>query len=726
MTRWRLNRLRAAGLRSERGAVLVITVVVMLFLLVAAAWAIDAGIWYVHSRHLQTEADAAALAGAQDFQYPCTTASTGGATSTDTLITTDAKKYDGTEAPPYGPYYNAQVSGKTPAVPSTIYSSTQHNLFSEVNQPNYFNQTFPNDTAPSGSVLSGSPCTDGLIDVKMTETNVGSFIPAWINPLSFINPPYINHQAQLKIEQLSQSNNAEPFIEPLPNPSSATVQLVNESTGAVIGPSVSLSPLVTGGTSDPTTLTGTETLPSTVPAALVGMEVTPSNGPTYSTNSHPPYGIAYMHLWTATGNTAPYAGDVWVAPSGTTVCPSSPASSPSNFVSSSSSTAVRLCANVQLPAGETCSTLQANGFTLTMNVNPGSAVAVPKSACSGTTTATTWTLPSISVPSNSGGTVVKLSWVQTTGTIGTNACTTKTTNPCTGSFGAVQEIFSGAYDSQSSQTSGSGSTLSASITDTTGNVISSETQTSAAGQTVTFTVHSLSFSNASSISSPPVVLSFGGPQANASLSCAGSSAGSPQLQQSIATGCNSVYQTTTGTCPNADNPPSCATENPGTGKLSKDLGPGMNARVYCGGVVTACNPQCATVSAGDYNFWTAPNSVSAVIGQHPPSPRLITLLVTDNSALSTGGAQGQVPIRQFVEFYVTGWAGDPCSGSNVSGTYTDMAGSTLTYTGDDSTSTAGVLLGHFVAYVKLSGGTGSGAACDPNQLGSLCAPIFTK
>jgi hypothetical protein len=287
----------------------------------------------------------------------------------------------------------------------------------------------------------------------------------------------------------------------------------------------------------------------------------------------------------------------------------------------------------------------------------------------------------------------------------------------------VQDIYSGAYDSVSSQTSGSGSTLSASISNSTGNVISSEAQASGVGQTVTFTIHSLSFANASTIGSPYVELSFGGNQGNAALECAGSSEGSPQFQSNVATGCQSPYQTTTGSCPNTDSPPSCATENPGNGKLDKDLGPGMNARIYCGGVTSGCNPKCNTASAADYNFWTSPNSVSQVVGQKPVSPRLVTLIVTDNNALTNGASS--VPVRAFAEFYVTGYSGDPCSGVSLSGNYTDSSGTSLAYTGDDSTSSTGVLLGHFVAYVEQSGGSGSGSVCNPNSLG-LCIPVFTK
>src|SRR5882757_9878773 len=50
--------------RSERGTTIVLITVFMMSLLGAAAIAIDVGSWYQAKRHLQDDADAAALAGA--------------------------------------------------------------------------------------------------------------------------------------------------------------------------------------------------------------------------------------------------------------------------------------------------------------------------------------------------------------------------------------------------------------------------------------------------------------------------------------------------------------------------------------------------------------------------------------------------------------------------------------------------------------------------------------
>src|SRR5690349_3250493 len=54
----------------ESGAVLVLFAVFAPVAILLAGFAIDTGNWWLHKRHLQVQADAAALATAQGFQ-PC-------------------------------------------------------------------------------------------------------------------------------------------------------------------------------------------------------------------------------------------------------------------------------------------------------------------------------------------------------------------------------------------------------------------------------------------------------------------------------------------------------------------------------------------------------------------------------------------------------------------------------------------------------------------------------
>ena len=92
----------------------------------------------MHKRELQTQADAAALAGAAYFKYPCD----------DAPISAAAQSYAGKDH---------NVFANVPAARSTFV----------LNQPNFVGQSKPGDSG-----LSGSPCNDGAVDVKMTEKNV--------------------------------------------------------------------------------------------------------------------------------------------------------------------------------------------------------------------------------------------------------------------------------------------------------------------------------------------------------------------------------------------------------------------------------------------------------------------------------------------------------------------------------------------------------------------------
>ena len=108
-------------------------------LLLFASFAIDVGNWFEHSRHLQTQADAGALAAGGSFSYP---------TCDNNAISSMALQYANTE--------NPQVGG------------TQSNVTALINSSSYANQ--------GGSSFSdGQPCTDGYVDVKMTERNLPLF-----------------------------------------------------------------------------------------------------------------------------------------------------------------------------------------------------------------------------------------------------------------------------------------------------------------------------------------------------------------------------------------------------------------------------------------------------------------------------------------------------------------------------------------------------------------------
>ena len=71
--------------REQRGAMAITVALLFPALLGFGVIAVDVGNWYVHKRELQIQADAAALAGADNFQYPCN----------DATISSAAQSYAG-------------------------------------------------------------------------------------------------------------------------------------------------------------------------------------------------------------------------------------------------------------------------------------------------------------------------------------------------------------------------------------------------------------------------------------------------------------------------------------------------------------------------------------------------------------------------------------------------------------------------------------------------------
>jgi hypothetical protein len=704
----------------ERGAVMVITVLVMTILIGVAAYALDTSIWFVHHDHLQTEADAAALAAGQALQCNPGTANA----TVDSAVVAAVHQYDGTgvTAAPASYAGSTPINSQVWASPvySATYSNKSHNLFSQVNQPNFENQASPNDSG-----MSGSPCKDGSVDVKLTETNLPSVIP-------FLNPSYINAQARVTLMGLSTSAGAEPFAEPLPTPAQMSATLVDESNGdAAIAPAVSLTP-----SPDHTVWTGTAlnvTFANTGSGTFpVGLRISQSGGATATcgtagvdtyendgscTSGH---GITLTRVWANSGTpgqptstpVAPQTNDVTVSQVGVGACPTGPTGVFSTFISSSTSCTVQVSAtNVVFATGTGAPAITCSNASLTLTVGTAAPVSVP--CPSGTPlNGKTWTSNPITISPNAGLINLTLNWTLTAGNLpvggsggGGNPKTCSSSKPCTGTL-ASQRVNSGAYDSTSSATSLSGGIVGANLVDaSTGTELISVAR--GYKTSVNITVQVLGFSNTTNISSPPIELTFGGNQANAALECAGSSMGNPQLLAAIATGCQTTFQTTTGSCPNSMNPPSCVRENPGS-KLSNELDDGMNERIN----------GSPTASCVNWSHWVTPNTVTDLRSESPPDPRLLLLMVTDYGALTNGA--NWVPIRAFATFYVTGWANDPCSNHAL----TPVPSGGLASTWDDSTTDPGVLLGHFIQYTVI-GGSSTGFSCTGVSFGD-CTPVLTK
>ena len=109
----------------ERGAIIVVFAVFAPVAIILAVLAIDSGNWFVHSRHLQLEADAGTLAAATAFQACFTSPE-----AANSSIRAAAEQYSGFSG---SPLYNQQNSGPgAPAVHELINSKTFYNRPSPV------------------------------------------------------------------------------------------------------------------------------------------------------------------------------------------------------------------------------------------------------------------------------------------------------------------------------------------------------------------------------------------------------------------------------------------------------------------------------------------------------------------------------------------------------------------------------------------------------------------
>jgi Flp pilus assembly protein TadG len=746
--------LRAAG--SEQGSILVITAVVLLTLMVVAAYAIDTSIWFVHHRHLQTEADSAALAAAQDFQYPCTP---GGAV--DQQIATTLHRYDGTTAAPTGTGYNGQV--KVAPTPATTYSNTAHNLFSLTNQANYINQSKPGDAG-----LTGSPCADGAIDVKLSETNVPSFFP-------YVNPSYVNAHARVSIFQQSTGVGYEPLALPSPAPTSMTASLVNQTNGNTIAGPVTLSADGTGTTWTGNTGSITFPTPGTIPGSVpVGLRVAMGGGTSCGTqlqcydSQSANQGIVYTRSWSngsaipgapSTSPAPPQVTDTSLAPTSTGGCPST--GTFSNFISNNGACGVQLNATAYFAPTAQCGgtpnvalTLTANGLTPAMTCNSATAQTTAPCSVASPCVKTTWTSARVTLGNDSpdGPVTFSLTWTQKFGKKPSSGATggnggncgpgPGSPQPCTGDFGTVQQAYDGAYDTTTSNSSRSGPIVGATVADasTLTQVMSvpSGTQKSL---TITVNILNLGYQDATTASAgSPVTLHTAGNQGTFAIKCNGTN-GASQFTGFMDTGCPQQFATTTQPNPPicANQPPGpavCVTQDPGNGKV---IEPGINQRV---------NGTTSASSCLGPNRWTSPNSVPAILSQSPNDPRLVQLLLVDSAAwvgVSGSGTPTQTPIRQLATFYITGWSGPPTTGANqggdpcfnscppanraANGTCTSSGGG-LPYVNDDNPgSQSNILLGHFVKWVCNNGTCPPPPPptqqCSPSSFGN-CVAVLTK
>jgi len=658
--------LAARDPRDERGGVLVWVVLWLPVMILFITFVVDVGNWFEHKRHLQMQADAAALAAAGDFRIPCDSAA-------DSAIQNTALQYGaGT-----GATYNQQVANR---------QSSVHVMF---NSPTYYNQSSPVDS----TVVSGTPCTARMIDVKLTETD----LPWYFAAGKLV--PFINAHARVEIKPVQNQAGALPVGVPDVNPTSGSVTLINESTGATIATRA----LAPAGGAGGLTYWDNSASPfsnTVMPNAPVGVRVTLSGSTSTTCGdplvacydlTDPTHGLEYIRTWSSAG-TAPIVHDAFLLNNN---CSNSNA-----YFNNGCS--VGLQTDVDVGANGT-SGLTIEATTVGSGNNPTAYAMSNVGACS-PASATCFrfrtTSSNIPVPGSAGPVPIYLHWKKTTGTWNGQTCRNGGSNPCTG-FIQVQRSFS-YLDAKSGP-----------IKD----IKVLESGVAGSNSFQSGTTHSLvvsvgitgSLQYASSVSDPVVALRVVGGSQNQSLDC---DPNYSKLKDELAFGCRPLYTRNTGSaCPggasslwSSAQPWQCVAVQ--TGNATNQVPEGMNIRV---------------LGASKPNSCTSPNHWSQFPNLPAGDPRIVQVFLTPFGSFD-GSGNTTVPVTNFATFYVTGWTGqgqgfnNPCQGN-----------------GDDPVpnNDAGYIVGHFIRYVQvLNNGGGGPGFCQLTAGGALgsgsCVAVLTQ
>jgi hypothetical protein len=696
-----------ALLRDETGVVALTVLLLFPPLMILGVLAVDVGNWYVHKRQLQIQADAGALAAASFYTYPCD----------DTAISNVARDYAGGGR-------NRFDGGAEARIPAA-------NLAFRLNQPTFFNQ--PSAPNPPDDGMTGSPCADAAVDVKMTETSV-----PWLFGKSFV--PNINAQARVAIRRLEGLKGMLPVALPVPDPKRVRITFISEVTGETLGVKdlCARSAAINGlniwdnaaGNPAGWDSTGNACKAGTAPTPKslnfddpapgskwerVGMIVQLS-GATNQIDCGQPLvqcfqsgtsGLGFIHGWsdlpavTDAANSAPHPRSVVLLPG---TC------GDAYFNTKTATCTIGVSAAVDFQPR------QLDGLGNVRKVTDGRDTfdAVGVNAIVTTSTGTTtyplawspstkrWTAANISIPPGGDASTVKLSWEQRDNTVvmsGTaQPCTTRNNNPCHATFpGVLQRTVSA-----NSTVAGPIKLLQIGNLTSSSGVNDVKACSPGCGEDFVVTVGIGGTLALSEPTDPPSVLRVTGGSQTQAIDCDPAIA---NLKDEIASGCGPAYGRNIGqACPDHS---ASATQPAGatwfcvwtkTGQSPSQISAGMNKRLLGDEKATAC---------------TAPNRWP---NYAPNDPRIIPVFLVPFGSFG-GSGNASFPVSDFAYFYITGWTAqgagfaNPCQGN-----------------GDDPVpgNDEGLIVGHFIKHVDtLSVGGAGDTPCDLTTI-SGCVAVMTR
>jgi hypothetical protein len=629
---------RSDRLRGEDGGVLVMVTLFLPVLVLFITFVVDVGNWFEHKRHLQMQADAGALAGGGLFTLPCA----------DDGIVTETRRYAGDPASPDP--YNQQVGGVD-----------QDNIHVLINSDKYWNE--------GGSDFSdgGQPCEARMVDVKITEAAL-----PWFFRLASVDA--INAHARVEVRALS-SHGALPVAVPEINPKVARAEFIDEETGAVLAS----TPLTKKGSANGLAVwdNGEAPVSVSVNTSRVGVRVVLGGGSSttcgdefvqcYDLESS--NGILFARGWSSAGSgsppNTPIARNVTLF-NGTCADP--------YFSSADSTCTVGVEATVDIgslaPANaQMTAWVAGTGYPLTFDSTSG-------------TWASSATVP---IPPNAGPLPVELRWQAINTTIAGSACSTtfRNNNPCQGSFGTVQRVFSANDDR-------SGPVKVAQIWEN-GSFWANSFERGTTHDLVVKIGITGNLQVASSVSDPLVKLRVTGSQ-NQSVDC---DPDLPNLATEIELGCTPEYRVNDGTpCPDTYS------------DLQRTPEPWNCVAIQTGGAVGQVERGMRNRILGGANTCTSPNNWDQFPNIPPDDPRIVPIFLTPFGTF-TGSGNDVIPVTGFATFYVTGWFGSPCAD-------------------DDPVDDRGYIVGRFIKYIFTLNEGGAGEdLCDFTSIGS-CIAVLTE
>lgn len=679
-------------LADERGVATVMVALAIPLFLLFCVFAVDVANWFVHKRHLQTQADAAAMAGAGVFTFP---------TCNNNLIRNTALQYSGKG--------DGMFTWNDPAEVKT----EQSRLFAEINEKNFHNQSKPGDAD-----LPAEPCDTKVVDVKMTETNLPWFFGTGL-------VPNINAEARVQLFKATEAERLLPIGVQEAAPEAVRAFLVDEADGTEI-PNASVELTPHGSNAGLQIFANDTALALPVPAgtpARIGVRLAVSGNAATTTCGQPlvacydslqtSRGLSFIRTWaelpaTLASPAAPVAGSVFVEPGS---CPNG------SFNSNTTSCAIKVSAKVRWNSDVTAAHLDpaTSRTKLTARFAGGS---YPMQYDSATATWTTTAGLPIA-PGTIGSRQIDIDWEQQAGSVGANTCSTSNGNKCKGTFANVQRTYWNNPDDQGSQ---AGPVARFDVTDAGGVQLSDMPRCDTCTASLLFEVGFKGALELSAAADAPVSLRVSANQSQ-SLQCDPAMGGANGLIDMLAAGCAPRYRINTGqACPQAKND-LWATAQPWpcvaiqTGEPPNATPRGLNRRILCNAAIDGpagpanCNANDSAAVCTHPNKWPI---------TEPGDPRLVDVFVTPFGTFS-GSGQETVPIIKIGRFYITGYT------AQGGGVNTPCAGLTGPDADDYSVNPppAGNISGHFIKGVDPNAGGGGTETCDFTEVGN-CVAVLVK